>query len=187
MSQTSVLAGGAAIGVAGQLIDSMEGRDVVSGFNKDTQQIPFGYGVMKFGDVDGRGYQLPTGASGTMEVTGVNAFSYYHNRAGSADPNGNFSGDMGSSGLLPNASLQILRRGRVLVPVESTVQPGDRAFCRVVATGALSQGSWIGTNLGGSYVRDCRAQGIFRSGTYTAADGTTKVAVLEADFTSQPA
>ena len=186
MSQTSVTAAGMAIGVAGQIADSMEGRDVVSGFSQEaTAQIPFGYGLMK--GVTPDGYVLPTGASGTMEVVGLSVFSTSHSRAGNPDPNGLYSGDMGASGLLPKSSMQVGRRGRFLVPVESNVVNGDRAYCRTVATGALTQGSWVGTNLGGSYVRDCRAQGIFRSNTYTAADGTTKVAVLECDFTAQPA
>lgn len=187
MSQTTVSAGGQAIGVAGQIADSMEGRDIVSGFNKEpVDQIPFGYGVMRHATVVD-GYVLPSGPSGSMEIAGPSVFSLYHNRAGTADPAGNFSGDMGASGLLPNSSMQILRRGRILAPVEATVQNGDRPFCRTVPTGALSRGVWGGTNLGGSYVRDCTNQGIFRSGTYTAADGVTKVAVLDWDGVAKPA
>lgn len=184
--QTTVSAGGQPIGVAGQIADSSDVRDIVSGFSQEaSNQIPFGFGVMKGPTPDG--YVLPSGASGTMEVVGLSVFSLYHGYAGAAASDGSNSGDMGASGLLPLASLEIGRKGRYLVPVETAVRNGDRPYCRVVSTGALSNGAWVGSNLGGSYVRDCTAQGIFRSNTYTAADGTTLVAVLEVDFTGKPA
>ena len=183
MSQTTVSAGGQSIGVAGQLADSMEGRDIVSGFNREAAaQIPFGFGLMKKTGGLAEEYVLPSGPSGTAVIVGLSVFNYTHARAGTVDPAGNFSGDMGASGLLPGSSLQVLRTGRALVPVETTVQPEDRAFCRTVATGALSVGAWGGTNLGGSYMRDCTTQGVFRSATFTAADGVTKVAILEVNF-----
>jgi len=187
MSQTTVSSSGQTIGLPGQVADSMDTNDIVSGFNSEaSNQLPWGYGLMR-GPAGQNSFVLPSGASGTMEVSGLNVFSAAHQRAGNADPNGNFSGDMGASGLLPKASLQVGIRGRFIVPVENTVQPGDRAFCRVVATGALTNGIWSGTNMGGSYVRDCTQQGIFRSSTYTAYDGTTKVAVLEWDAVNKPA
>jgi len=199
MSQTTVSAGGQSIGVAGQLADSAEGRDVVSGFNKEaTNQIPFGAGVRVQPGSNGDGFLLASGFSGLapgMEVAGINVFSFNHFKQGAADPAGNFAGDLGGSGLLPNASMQILREGRVLAPVEIAVVAGDRAWCRGVPTGASSassaQGFWSGTGynaagVGSSYMNDCTRQGVFRSGTYTAADGVTKVAVLEVDFTNKP-
>lgn len=185
MSQTSVVAGGQPIGFAGQIADSGP-HDIVSGFNLDTAQIPFGHGVMKSA-AHPDGYVLPTGASGSMEVSGLSVFDLYHVRAGNIDPSGFYSGDLGASGLLPRASMQIGREGRYLAPVADNVANGDRPFCFVVATGTRSQGLWAGTNYGGSYVRDCTAQGVFRSSTYTAADGTTKVAVLELKTTNKPA
>lgn len=183
--QTSISAGGQSIGVAGQIADSGP-HDIVSGFNKDTAQIPFGYGVMgKVGD-DERAYCLPTGPSGTMEVVGLNVFDLNHSRLGSVDAATGYAGDV-ASGIVAMGDMQVGRKGRYLVPVENTVQKNDRLYCRVVATGNLTQGSFHGTNLGGSYMRDCTAQGIFRSGTYTAADGVTKVAIVEVDFTAKPA
>lgn len=198
MSQTTVNAGGQAIGVAGQLADSGD-HDIVSGFNKDTSQFPFGFGARVQPGSAGDAYLLATGFSGLspgLEVAGVNLYGLNHHRAGSLDAAG-YQGDMGASGLLPNASMQVLRKGRVLVPVEIAVVAGDRAWCRGVATGssgsAAWQGIWSGTgyNLvndgaGSSYMIDCRRQGVFRTASYTAADGTTKVAVLEVDFTNRP-
>lgn len=185
MAQTTVSAGGQAIGVAGQIADSQE-DDVVSGFNKDTVQIPFGYGVRVQPGSNGDAFLLPTGFSTTSEVAGVSVFSFNHMKQGAADPLGNFAGDMGGSGLLPNAGLQVLREGRVIVPVQDTVRAGDRPFCLGIATGNLSAGLWAGSGYGASYHIDCTRQGVFRSGTYTAADGSTKVAILEVDFTNKP-
>lgn len=188
MSQTTVSAGGQSIGVAGQLADSQDGRDIVSGFNKEsTSQIPFGAGVRVQPGSNGDGFLLPTGFSNVGgDVAGINVFSYNHFRQGAADPAGNFAGDLGGSGLLPNAGLQVLREGRVLVPVQANVLAGDRAYCVGIGTGTIFPGLWAGSGYGGSYHIDCTRQGVFRSGTYTAADGTTKVAVLEVDFTNKP-
>jgi hypothetical protein len=200
MSQTTVSSAGQAIGIAGQLADSGE-HDLVSGFNKEaTAQIPFGFGLRVKPGSNGDEFLLASGFSGLapgMEVAGLSVFSYNHHRVGPNDPAGNAAGDMGGSGLLPNAGLQVMRKGRAIVPVEIAVVAGDRAWCRGVATGtsgsAAWQGIWSGTgyNLandaaGSSYMIDCRRQGVFRSGTYTAADGTTKVAILEVDFASRP-
>lgn len=187
MSQTTVPPGGMSPGIAGMKYDTGP-HDIVSGFNAEASaQIPFGYGLMKAPNGAQDSYVLPTGPSGTMEIAGLNVFSLTHVRAGAVDAAGVFAGDLGASGLLPKAGMQVARQGRFWVPVDYDVRNGDRAFCRVTATGAQTPGSWVGTNLGGSYVRDCRAQAVFRSATYTAADGTTRIAVLEVDFTNQPA
>src|SRR5688572_679021 len=109
MSQTSMSAGGQAIGVAGQLADSGE-DDILSGFNDASAQMPFGYGV-RF-STSREGYVLATGFSNVVPVQGVNLHGYNHSKAGAADANGNFAGDLGASGLLENADLSVLRKGR---------------------------------------------------------------------------
>jgi hypothetical protein len=184
MSQTSVLAGGQAIGVAGQAIDSGV-HDIVSGFSQETSnQIPFGFGVRAGSTQDG--YLLPTGSSGGPEIEGLSVFDYTHSRAAAIDGSSHYSGDIGASGLLPQSGLQIARKGRFLVPVAYAVQRGDRAFCYGVGTGTFTPGLWAGTGVGGaSYVIDCTSKAQFRTSTYTAADGSTKVAVLEVDFTTK--
>jgi len=184
MSQTSVSAGGQSIGVAGQVSDSGD-HDIDTGFNQNSAQMPFGYGVAK-GNGE-RAYALPSGVSGTIEIAGINVFSHNHVKAGAVDAAGNQSGDLGASGLLQNASMQLGVKGRFWVPVAFAVNKGDRPYCYVIATGTITQGAWVGSNMGASYVRDCRAQGRFVTGTFTSADGTVSVAVLEADFTNQPA
>ncbi len=186
MSQTTILPGGQTIGFAGMIADSYPNPDITSGFNMDTQQIPFGFGLMhQPGAADERAYVLPTGPTGSVVIDGLSVFDMCHSRGGSVDSYGNYSGDMGASGLLPKAGLQVGRKGRFLVPVESAVVVDDRPFCRIVPTGALSQGSWGGTGIAG-FMKDCTNQGVFRSATYTAADGVTKVAILECNFTAKP-
>lgn len=192
MSQTTVLAGGQPIGVAGQLADTSTVQDIVSGFNGEaSSQIPFGYGVRVDPSSTGDRWLLATGYSGSApgvlpDVAGAVIYTLTHSRAGNADPNGFFSGDMGGSGLLAKSSMEILRRGRILVPVEAAVLPGDRPYCRGIPTGSLTAGIWAGSGYGQSYHIDCTKMGVFRSASYTAADGVTKVAVLDVDFTSKP-
>jgi hypothetical protein len=188
MSQTVINAGGQAIGDAGDAADSNT-KQVVSGFNQDAVQMPFGYGV-RDGTAQGF-YKLATGFSGVAPVTGV-LLRRANYQPQITLPNGQTVGDLGASGLLQNAPLNIMRSGRVLVPVEAAVANGLRAWCRGVATGSLTAGSWLAGVLGGSgpatvgpsYCVDTSKQAVFRSASFTAADGTTLVAVLECDFTN---
>lgn len=190
MSQTSVLPGGQAVGIAGQLGYASADPLVDSGFNESTTQMPFGYGIRD--GVGERGYLLATGFSGVYPVCGVNLFGYNHVSAGNADPNGNYQGDIGGSGLLQYATLDVLRQGPVWLPVENTVTKGMRGWCRGVATGptgtaGLWAGAAVGTNyLGASYHVDCSKQVHFRTGVYTAADGTQAIALAECDFVNGP-
>lgn len=192
MSQTTINAGGQAVGDPGDMADSGP-RDVVSGFNADAAQMPFGYGVAintNTGDL----YGLPTGMSNAYPVEGVLLRrANYQPRI--TLPNGQTVGDLGASGLHQYAPLNVARKARVLVPVEAAVTRGQKAWCRGVATGSLTQGSWRGAAvgavplggtvaLGASYFIDCTKQASFRTASFTAADGSTLVAVLECDFTT---
>jgi hypothetical protein len=192
MSQTTINAGGNRVGDPGDEADAGP-KDVLSGVNADTAQMPFGYGV-SINTNAGDKYSLPTGMSNAYPVAGV-----FIRRANYLPAitlqNGEVIGNLGASGVLQNAPLNVGVKGRYLVPVEAAVTRGHRAWCRGVATGAQTQGSWRGAAvgavplggsvaLGASYFIDCTKQGVFRSASYTAADGTTLVAVLEVDFTN---
>ena len=188
MSQTTISAGGQARGDVGELADSMPAV-VDSGFNEDAVEMPFGVGV-RLGTSE-RYYRLPTGFSGVNPIQGVLLRrANYQQRI--TLPNGQTIGDFGGSGLLQNAPLNLLRKGRVIVPVESTVTLGHGGWCRGIATGSASQGTWLGAARGGagplgaSYHVDASKQTVFRSASFTAADGSTTVAVLEVDFTNGP-
>lgn len=191
MSQTTINAGGQSIGDAGDVADTGS-NDFLSGFNGGSAQIPFGYGVAP-NALANSFYALPTGMSNAYPVGGV-----FMRRANYQPqitlPNGQTVGDLGASGIVQNAPMNVMVRGRVLVPVEAAVTRNQRAWCRGVATGALTQGSWRGADVGSvplggsittgaSYFIDCTRAGVFRTASFTAADGSTLVAVLECDFT----
>jgi hypothetical protein len=192
MSQTSINAGGQRVGDPGDPADAGP-KEALSGINADDVQMPFGFGVA-INTNSGDKYSLPTGMSNAYPVAGVLIRrANYQPRI--SLPNGQTVGDLGPSGLHQNAPLNVGIKGRFLVPVEAAVTRGQRPWCRGVATGAQTQGSWRGAAvgsvplggsvaLGASYFLDCTKQGIFRSASYTAADGSTLVAVLEVDFTN---
>src|SRR5690348_11911552 len=134
MSQTTILAGGQAAGFPGLLADDQD-ADIVSGWNQDATQLPFGYGLRIGSSGLGRDfYSLPTGPSGPagaqyLEPQGAAIFSYDHAPQGTADSGSPamYQGDVGSSGLIQNAAFEVLRRGRFYAPVEAAVKVGDRA------------------------------------------------------------
>lgn len=191
MSQTTINAGGQAIGDAGDPADAGH-HETLSGFNGNTAQIPFGYGVAP-GTLANSFYGLPTGMSNAYPVGGI-----FVRRANYQPqitlPNAQTVGDLGASGIVQYAPMNVGIVGRWLVPVEAAVTRNQRAWCRGVATGALTQGSWRGADVGSvplggsittgaSYFIDCTRAGVFRTASFTAADGSTLVAVLEVDFT----
>lgn len=190
MSQTTVSSSGQSIAVAGQLADSEDSYDIVSGFNGEAvSQIPFGFGlrVDPSANPSGDRFLLPTGFS-TLggDIAGINVFNFNHMKITGPDSAGTYAGDLGPTGLMPKAGMQVIREGRIFVPVQDNVRPGDRAYCVGIATGGVAAGLWAGSGYGASYHIDCTRQGVFRTGTYTAADGVTKVAILEVDFTNKP-
>lgn len=193
--QTTVLPGGQSVAVAGQLGDAGPMIRVDSGYNEASTQMPFGFGIRD--GVGERGYLLATGFSGSFPIAGVNLFGYNHAPATTADTDGNFQGDIGGSGLLQYASLDVLRTGPVWLPVENVVTKGMRGWCRGIATGTTGGagvvGIWAGSTgnnapgiFGSSYHVDASKQVVFRTGVYTAADGTTQIALAECDFVNGP-
>lgn len=185
MSQRTVLPNGMAVAIAGQLADTGP-HDIITGFSAEsTLSIPWGFGLRKAASGNPQGHVLPTGTSGTFEIVGVNILRYDAMRQGSADADGNYAGEVGSTGLLPKAMLEVGRKGRAYVPVEVEVRDGDRAYCRIGPGGASGgAGIWGGTGISGMI--DCRKQAVFRSNTVVSADGTSRIAVLEFDFTASP-
>jgi len=190
MSQTTISAGGQSIGDAGDIADSSP-KDVVSGFNQNTTELPFGYGLR-----DGTArdfYGIATGFSTTVPVTGI-LLRRANYQPKITLPNLQTVGDFGGSGLVQYAPLNVMRKGRVLVPVEGAVTFGARAWCRGIATGTSALGTpgiWSATSYSvagndttPSYHVNTTRQAVFRSGSFTAADGSTQVAVLEVDFTN---
>lgn len=182
MSQTSVSSTGQAVGVAGQLFDNAEVVDVVSGFSEEASaQIPFGVGL-KQGAADQGVLNM---AGSTDVVAGISVFGYNHMPANAAGT----IGDLGTTGLLPKAGLQVLRKGRILALLDAgvaSVAVGDRAYVRYSANGGNTVlGAWSNATDAG-HNTDMTKVGVFVSSMSTAADGTSKLAVLEVDFTNKP-
>lgn len=183
MSQTSVSASGQAIGVAGQVFDNAEVQDIVSGFSEETSlQIAFGTGVMH-GTAD-QGVVTAATGGGSGIIMGVSVFGFNHFPANAAGT----IGDLGTTGVLPKGGLQVMRKGRILAKVGADVTSitpyTARGFLQVSTNGNNVAGDWV-TATDASNV-DATKQAQFVSSLFTAADGTTKVAVLEVDFTNKP-
>jgi len=129
--------------------------DIVSGFNSEaTQQIPWGYGLMR-GPAGQNSYVLPSGASGAMEVTGLNVFQPGRVLAPATPiPTATSPATWAPRASCPRAPCKSAVRGPLPGP-----RRGDGCK-RAIAASAVSSrpgalfppGIWGGTNLGGSYV-----------------------------------
>jgi hypothetical protein len=168
-------------GIAGQLLDALnDGRNIASMFNTEaTDMIPYGYGVEQVsltGDgYDGtrerhQGVKLPN--SITDSLFGLLAHS--HSTVDSLTSGG-------LDGLIPGASCNILRRGRILVKPEaaSGVVAGARLYVRAIAGGGYTKGALRGS-ADGINTMDCTNQGVWL--TAPDADG---FAELEIDCVSK--
>lgn len=182
MSQTVIQKYGYPVAVAGQLSDNMEGVDVVSRFNQDVVQLPFGTAV-KAGTAERSAKAL---AANTDIVQGFVKWGTDHfpaNASGSI-------GDVGATGLLPNAGLEIVRRGRMYCVVDPsivTITPySDRCFIRCTVNGGNNVIGAVSNVADGANNIDCTKQAQFVSGIFTAADGVTKIAEVEVSFNNKP-
>lgn len=177
MSQTAINKAGQPVAIAGLLSDNGEGVDIVSRFNNASAEIPFGSGV-KLG-TEKHGVILPSAA--TDVVQGIVVWSRNH------QPGTN--GDLGTTGLKQNAGLQLIRKGRIWVPIDagvSSITIGSRGWCRAVSDGSGNTvlGRWAAAQDSTNNI-DCTKQCVFVSALQLAADGT-KIAELEVDFTNKP-
>lgn len=168
-----------AIAYAGQR-EGTANDDVQSGKNVDTGNMPFGIGVVwktsgATSDID---MKLP--ATQNDLVSGIVVHSHTHPIQWT-DSSGSH-GELAATGLVPNVIFNLLRRGKIAVPVATGCKPSDRLFVRAVSNGAIS------TQLGScenaadsSNMIDCTKQGQFL--TTAAANG---FAWLDVNFTSKP-
>lgn len=181
------------VGIAGQLYDALnDGRNIHPMFNADTAAIPYGHAVEHVqvaatsfaGDAQAEAsrearqlVKLPN--ANTDKIFGLLMHSHstvedVDFAAGAVAP-----APIGPlCGLKPGASLNIVRRGRMLVKPEaaSGVARGARLFVRAVAGGGWSPGSLRGSADGSNTV-DCSNQGEWLS--EIDAEG---FAELEIDF-----
>lgn len=108
----------------------------------------------------------------TDKVHGIVLFSHAYSKG--------TLGELGDTGLKPNAAMSILRRGKVWVTCPTGCAIGDRLFVRAVAAGLEFLGACENAADSTDMV-DCTKQGVFR--TAASAGG---LAVLEVDFVSEP-
>jgi hypothetical protein len=171
---------GQSVGVAGQISDNGEGYDIVSRFNLGAIDIPFGVGVAANTTKRNACQALATSGDTFM---GVNVWGMNH----TLDIVG---GDLEAGGLKQYAGLQVMQAGRIYVVIDPSITTivanVDRAFVRYstnggnTVIGAFSNVSDAGHNL------DITKLAIFRSGIFTAADGSTKIAELQLVATVKP-
>lgn len=94
--------------------------------------------------------------------------------------------ELGTSGLKPNVTVGVVRKGVVWVIVEEDVTPASAVLIRCVAGGAEIAGSFRDT----ADASDCATATPycrFLGASVTAQDGVTKVARLAFDFTMRGA
>ncbi len=173
MSQTSVSLAGQSIAVAGQISDNSPLDGIVSRFSQETSAsavIPFGTAVKPGAARDG--VRILTAIA--EKVEGLVVWSANHTLGG----------------LKPNASIQLMRQGRmyaVIDPSVSSITPyTDRGFVRAIANGGDSVIGALRTNADGSDTIDCTEQIQFVSGIFLSADGVTKLAEVDVNFIAKP-
>jgi hypothetical protein len=156
-----------AIGFEGMLADTSPST-IDTGVNvEETASIPFGVAVCFAGGANEKGVKLPSTADDIDVVWGIALHSQAYGRS-----------DLDTDGIKPEATLNILRKGRVKVKCENGCNPGDRLFIRAVATGSERLGA-LRSAADASDCIDSTNQGVWM--TKASADG---IAWLEVDFTN---
>jgi hypothetical protein len=155
MSQTSIKSS-MDVAFAGMLADAAQARVDSKANGEASAEIPFGVAVVK-GATDNV-VKLPSAGGDKFDGVVVHDHSYV--------PGTN--GNLGTTGLKPKTSMNILREGEIWVVVEEAVAPGDRGHFRHTANGGNTQkGAWRKSADGVNTI-DATAQTEFRS---TAAQG----------------
>lgn len=121
MSQTTVPALAMTVGIAGQLYQPGPEPLVNSGHNEEASNpIPFGVVVGRGTEVDG--YIQVAGATDAAKACGLTLHSHAYARSVDGTT---ATGDLISTGVLPDGKLNVLRKGRAYVTVEQDVAVGD--------------------------------------------------------------
>lgn len=150
---------------AGMRASINAGDVVVPMRNKEASaEIPFGRAV-KYHATDDDGALFPTAE--TSKIVGI----VMHRHGYTTGANG----ELGTSGLKPDAIMEVLQRGEIWVTVEDAVVPGDKLWIRAVAGG---DPEFLGACLpadDGTDTVDCTMFGTFR--TTAAAGGLAKLQI----------
>jgi hypothetical protein len=133
MTVQSTFSDAPAIGYAGTL-DSNLAHDVITMVNAEaSSSIAFGRAV-KFADTVTTDKDAVLPAAETDKILGIVLRADTYGVAWT-DLDGNTYGQLDSTGIVPGAFMNVLRRGRVLVVCEDAVEAGDKLWVRAVAGG----------------------------------------------------
>lgn len=94
--------------------------------------------------------------------------------------------ELGTTGLKPNVTLGIVRRGKVWVIVEEDVTPASAVLIRCIAAGNEIAGAFRDT-ADASDLATATPYARYINTSRLAQDGTTKIALLSFDFTMRGA
>lgn len=180
--QTSIPRSGQSRAIAGLIADASDNQ-IVSAFNAEAAAvIAFGLGVVNPGNE--REAKLPAGGGDIF--MGVNVFDFEHQ-----PDTGGFDLVSGASGgIKPKGALKVLREGRIWVvcdPNIGAVTPyADRAHLRHTVNGPANKvGAFVNAADGGNTI-DLTKLIVFVSPVITAADGVTKIAMVEIEAAVKP-
>lgn len=180
--QTSIPRSGQPRAIAGLISDTRD-NVIVSAFNSEgVAVIAYGLGVVNPGTE--RLARLPAGGGDIF--MGVNVFDLAHQ-----PDTGGFDLVSGASGgIKPKGSLKVMREGAVWVvcdPNIGAVTPyADRGYLRHTVNGAANKvGAFVNAADGGNTI-DLTKLVQFVSPVITAADGVTKIALVEIEATVKP-
>jgi hypothetical protein len=152
-----------AIAIEGALKDSGP-HDVITMRNNDTAEIAFGHAVVFEGSTNDQGALSPD------DILEVLAGILVHSNAYSQS-------ELGSTGVVQGAMLNVLRKGRISVVCADGCSPGDRLHVRAL-TG--TEGELLSAADGINTI-DATSMGVWLT---TATAGN--LATLEVDFTNKP-
>ena len=126
------------------------------------------------------GVKVLTAISETVE--GLSVWGFNHSPGS--------TGDLGTTGLKSKAGLQVIRKGRIYAVVDPSVTSitpyVDRGHIRAVANGGDNIIGALNKAADGITTIDSTKQVQFVGKLFTAADGVTKIAEVEVDFTNKP-
>ena len=152
------------IGIQGQLADAAD-NTIVTAFNEESSaEMPFGHALVR-GSAD-NGALLPDNTSDKLLGILLHSHNY--------DPDS----QLGDDGVLPDETLSVLRKGRVLAKCIDGCSPGDGLFVRCVTAGNEQEGELRAS----SDSTDCIDA--TNMGTWQTTASAGGLAWLEVDFTT---
>jgi hypothetical protein len=152
-------------------IDSMRNSQAVTGVAL-ADEMAFGRAVAFAGSTDDKGAIIPSGASD--KICGIVCKSLAYGIAP--------YGDLGTVGVQPGGTVNVMRKGVLWAVCEDGCAPGDRLWVRRTAAGDPEFLGGLNNADDSTDMIDCTSQGVWK--TTASAGGLAK---LEVDFTAKQA